>query len=125
MGVAVYSEHYDWGTTTPAIGTSFPDYINIMICSWGPTLCTIDKSGITDGARMGTPVYESALAGTCQIGAFGAWATEIDTETDGSSCIGFLLDLQAGNQGTGTGGADNDLVEIFFNMIGGVGLIST
>lgn len=125
MGVAVYSTDYNWGSTTPAIGTDFPDYIQIYICAFGPTLCCIDTSDIADAALLGTPVFESAVAGLCCIGAFGASATEIDTDEAGHSSIGFLLDIRAGNQGTGTGGADFDLVEIFFNMIGGSGLVST
>jgi len=125
MGVAIYSTDYNWGTTTPAIGTDFPDYIDIMICVFGPTLVCMDVSDIADAALLGTPVFESATAGCACVGAFGASATEINTDEAAHVSIGFVLDIRVGNQGTGTGAADFDLAEIFFNVLGGSGLVST
>lgn len=125
-GVIIYSPDYNWGTTTPAItGTDLPDYIEVYICAFGPCLIQMDVSDVADASYMGNLVFESATGGMCCVGASGATAIEVDTDEAAHVSIGFQLDLLAGNTGTGTGGADGDLMEVFFIPSGGGGLIST
>jgi hypothetical protein len=116
-GVIIYDPRYNWGTTTPAIDATLPDYIEVYICARGPCLIQMDVSKVIDAAYLGAPVYESDTGGLCAIAATAA-ATVIGEAAH--YMIGTLLDLQGGNTGTGTGGADGDLAEEDFRPFWGI-----
>ncbi|MDY7080011.1 MAG: hypothetical protein SXV54_24290 [Chloroflexota bacterium] len=77
----------------------------------------MDVSKVIDAASFGAHVYESDVAGLCAIAANAAPTTIGEAS---HLAIGKLLDLLAGNTGTGTGGADGDLAEVWFEPNGGL-----
>jgi len=116
-GAIIYDPTYNWGTTTPSMSATLPDYIEVYICVEGGCLIRMDVSKVIDAAYLGAPVYESDLVGACAIAASAA-PTVIGEAAHVQ--IGILLDLVGGNTGTGTGGADGDLAEVLLGPSGPV-----
>lgn len=115
-GFVVWEGDYKWGTTTPGHFVLVPSEIQVYICAWGCGILAIDQSGITDASYFGNVVYEGKVAGLVDVPAT-ATAKSADTQEAGHTPIGIQLDHTAGNTGTGTGAADGDPIEVFFNCI--------
>jgi len=113
-GFVIYDPDYEWGTTTPGHFTLIPSEIQVYICAWGCGILGVDSDDVEDAAYIGNNVYDSAVAGICACPPSAAAYGDTDLDDAGYIVIGQQLDYVAGNTGTGTGGADNDPIEVFF-----------
>jgi len=121
-GVIIMDPNYNWGSTTPALDATLPDNIEVYICAYGPCLINMDVSKVIDAAYYNSIVYESDEPGHCAIASRAA-PTVIGEA--GHFPVGTLMDLLAGNTGSGTGGADGDLAEVFFGKVDGAVVVSS
>ena len=108
IGVAVYRTTYAWGSTAPAKATAIPANVEIDICINGAIEGNSDQDKIGDTSYFGCSV--------CCDGGGGKISDAAATEFK----LGYLLDLRAGNNGTGTGGADDDPIAIMVSLGGKV-----
>ena len=123
-GFVVHKESYNWGNTAPALGATLPTGIDVLVCEYGCGIVPCDVSEIVDGAKKHSPVFPGATSGlfgsAARVSAAGPNAT-----TANEIVCGECLDTRAGNSGTGTGGADNDPMEIFFGAGEALGELTT
>jgi hypothetical protein len=105
-GVVVYRTTYNWGSTTPARNATLPANIEVDVCFDGPIEALSDVSEIDDVMYFGVAVACKAT-GLIEI-----------PFTAGQFPVGYLIDLRAGNTGTGTGGADGDPIGIMVRLGG-------
>lgn len=107
-GIIVYSPDYNWGTTTPGRFTVLPANIEVDVCIDGLIEANSDASDIDDSQYIG---YTVACKATGLIEC---------PPTAGQFPLGILMDLRAGNTGTGTGAADGDPIAIKLSLGGQV-----
>jgi hypothetical protein len=116
-GFIVHRQDYNWGTTTIALGATLPTGIDIYLCSFGCGVVPCDVSQIANSSIKESHVFANAAG-------LAAASPALVTGVAGEFNCGTVQDLLAGNTGTGTGGADNDPMEIFFGK-GDMDLVST
>jgi len=107
-GVVVYRTTYNWGSTTPGRFTALPANIEVDVCFDGPIEANSDVGSIDNTMNFGKAVgcHATGLI-ECPFSA-------------GDYPVGYLIDLLAGNTGTGTGGADGDPIGIMVRLGGQV-----
>lgn len=106
VGVIVYRTTYNWGSTTPGRFTALPANIEVDVCFDGPIEANSDVSEIDNSQYFGVSVACKAT-GLIEV-----------PFTAGQFPLGYLIDLRAGNTGTGTGGADGDPIGIMLRLGG-------
>ena len=89
IGVVVYRTTYAWGSTAPAKETAIPANVEVDVCIDGAIEANSDQDKIGDTSYFGCTVCSEAGGKVTD-----AAATEFK--------LGYLLDLRAGNNGTGT-----------------------
>jgi len=123
-GFIVHRTDYNWAATTPALGATLPTGISVYVCIFGCGIVPCDVTEIIDASGLGDPVFPGATAGLVGCAPHANAAGPNGTTTTEIVC-GMCLDILAGNTGTGTGGADNDPMEIFFGVGMNLGQVTT
>ena len=118
-GFIVHKQEYNWGTTTPALGATLPTGIDVYICVYGCGIVPLDHDHTANSAILGSHVFPSH-----DVAGLASGSPALVAGAGNHFNCGIVMDLLAGNTGTGTGGADGDPMEIFFGM-GELDLLST